>query len=682
MFFFASKNKCLRTGRLASNQYEALGAIWKELTVLLNSVGDGPVREINEWKKVFTEWKCSIRKKARENKALNDNEKRLLKLTGNEAVEGLTGVEEIGIGFADARNEEINEVRDDGTNEEEILISIENEDIDDQGQTRRPTARIKKRTKKTSSDVLLKSYTQATKSQFEGLEKISCVTHEQFELYLTFLQKKEKFFFTLCENLNKITNAAKKTVQQWRKTFDNWVRYVKRKARKIFVYRYITGGGGALYVVLTNLEERLLHVLGNVNVNGFKNVIELGLGERKTKLKKKISTEIGSPKAKDKAKDSNPAKTVVTIRRFNMNTEEITEVYTQDGDVADALNNIPNNNTSPVQCSLNTTSKKRKMLDTLGHSKKTMEPDRVSLLIVSKLLRILDREERPEEGGAGEGVPLRIEDIIAVTVRTMQNQRDYSVRQNDIINLIPEFAGTEEEDVLLWLNRIRAVRRNYGPNYNELLLAAISKLSGFAKKWFDSRPEHLDLSLAELMEMISTFGNREDRLSCMKRFEARKWRRNEKFLEYYQDKLLLGNQLQLSEQEILKYMIDGLDNCILQTQAKMARFTSLSEFMKVMNEISGSERQAGANLGGSSGSSRTCGRQFTTQTKASSAVSGGSHRGTKLLNAADQEENQEHVSNVDEEIIEYETVQLQQIRSVPPYRRKQIPPPTSLTQYR
>nr|XP_015837957.1 PREDICTED: uncharacterized protein LOC103314579 isoform X2 [Tribolium castaneum] len=265
MFFFASKNKCLRTGRLASNQYEALGAIWKELTVLLNSVGDGPVREINEWKKVFTEWKCSIRKKARENKALNDNEKRLLKLTGNEAVEGLTGVEEIGIGFADARNEEINEVRDDGTNEEEILISIENEDIDDQGQTRRPTARIKKR----------------------------CVTHEQFELYLTFLQKKEKFFFTLCENLNKITNAAKKTVQQWRKTFDNWVRYVKRKARKIFVYRYITGGGGALYVVLTNLEERLLHVLGNVNVNGFKNVIELGLGERKTKLKKKISTEIG-----------------------------------------------------------------------------------------------------------------------------------------------------------------------------------------------------------------------------------------------------------------------------------------------------------------------------------------------------------------------------------------------------
>ncbi|KXZ75667.1 hypothetical protein TcasGA2_TC030926 [Tribolium castaneum] len=180
MFFFASKNKCLRTRRLAPNQYEALGAIWKELTVLLNSVGDGPVREINEWNKVFTEWKCSIRKKARENKSLNDNEKRLLKLTGNEAVEGFTGVEEIGSGFADARNE-INEVRDDGTNEvrdeetnaEEILISIENEDNDDQGQTRRPTARIKKRTRKTSSDVLLKSYIQATKSQFEGLEKIS-----------------------------------------------------------------------------------------------------------------------------------------------------------------------------------------------------------------------------------------------------------------------------------------------------------------------------------------------------------------------------------------------------------------------------------------------------------------------------------------------------------------------------
>ncbi|KXZ75666.1 hypothetical protein TcasGA2_TC031692 [Tribolium castaneum] len=70
-------------------------------------------------------------------------------------------------------------------------------------------------------------------------------------------------------------------------------RFTVLEAKKIFVYRYITGGGGALYVVLTKLEERLLHVLGNVNVNGFKNVIELGLCERKTKLKKKISIEIG-----------------------------------------------------------------------------------------------------------------------------------------------------------------------------------------------------------------------------------------------------------------------------------------------------------------------------------------------------------------------------------------------------
>ncbi|KXZ75686.1 hypothetical protein TcasGA2_TC035030, partial [Tribolium castaneum] len=75
-----------------------------------------------------------------------------------------------------------------------------------------------------------------------------------------------------------------------------------------------------------------------------------------------------------------PAKTVVTIRRSQMNTDEITEVYTQDGDGADARNNIPNDNTSPVQCSFNNTSKKRKMIDSPGHSKKTMEPNRVSLL--------------------------------------------------------------------------------------------------------------------------------------------------------------------------------------------------------------------------------------------------------------------------------------------------------------
>ncbi|KAJ8909271.1 hypothetical protein NQ315_015254 [Exocentrus adspersus] len=57
---------------------EEVDELWEELSLLLNSCGDGPVRNVAEWKKAFTEWKSATRKKAREGKELNENEKKSL----------------------------------------------------------------------------------------------------------------------------------------------------------------------------------------------------------------------------------------------------------------------------------------------------------------------------------------------------------------------------------------------------------------------------------------------------------------------------------------------------------------------------------------------------------------------------------------------------------------------------
>ncbi|KAJ8912766.1 hypothetical protein NQ315_016723, partial [Exocentrus adspersus] len=93
---YLRENKILITGKLSpSNNPEDLEKLWNNLTEELNACGDGPVRDMHSWKKVFTEWKSATRKKARENKCLTDAEEALLRLTGSGAVTGLD-VNELG----------------------------------------------------------------------------------------------------------------------------------------------------------------------------------------------------------------------------------------------------------------------------------------------------------------------------------------------------------------------------------------------------------------------------------------------------------------------------------------------------------------------------------------------------------------------------------------------------------
>jgi hypothetical protein len=97
----------------------------------------------------------------------------------------------------------------------------------------------------------------------------------QYESYLNYLSEQKESFQVLCSKLNNM-EGSKKTVSQWQKTFWNWIYSTKRKARKMFVHRYVTGGGSPICIILTHLEEGLLQIIGQLTVNGLK-VHELGL---------------------------------------------------------------------------------------------------------------------------------------------------------------------------------------------------------------------------------------------------------------------------------------------------------------------------------------------------------------------------------------------------------------------
>nr|XP_012146049.1 PREDICTED: uncharacterized protein LOC105663193 [Megachile rotundata] len=70
-----------------------------------------------------------------------------------------------------------------------------------------------------------------------------------------------------------------------------------------------------------------------------------------------------------------------------------------------------------------------------------------------------------------------------------------------------------------------------------------SRLKGNAFKWLHSRPEHIAMSVEELLSnLCEMFCHPENALEMRRRFEARVWKKEESFSEYLHRKVILGNR--------------------------------------------------------------------------------------------------------------------------------------------
>lgn len=126
---------------------------------------------------------------------------------------------------------------------------------------------------------------------------------------------------------------------------------------------------------------------------------------------------------------------------------------------------------------------------------------------------------------------------------------------------------------------------NLDDNFAKLLLGA--KLTGNAADWFHSIPEHLLLSMDELLgKMRLMFDKREKRLSLRKEFENRVWIPGETFSEYFHKKLILANKVPIDEEEIVDYLIEGIPVKAIKHQAMMQQFVNKESMLKAMQEIS------------------------------------------------------------------------------------------------
>lgn len=86
--------------------------------------------------------------------------------------------------------------------------------------------------------------------------------------------------------------------------------------------------------------------------------------------------------------------------------------------------------------------------------------------------------------------------------------------------------------------------------------------------------------------MQKMYSRETDCLVQRKKFEDRIWRHDETYADYYHEKIILANQVSISTNEILSYLIRGIPNENLRNQVRLQRFATDIEILEAMEDIS------------------------------------------------------------------------------------------------
>ncbi|XP_076638825.1 uncharacterized protein LOC143350687 [Colletes latitarsis] len=138
-----------------------------------------------------------------------------------------------------------------------------------------------------------------------------------------------------------------------------------------------------------------------------------------------------------------------------------------------------------------------------------------------------------------------------------------------------------------WEKQLHMICRNYELDARQVKTLISMQLKGKALEWFYSRPEHIEMSVEELLiELRGMYHHRQNRIALRRAFEERVWRRNETFHEYVHEKVIMGNKVPIAEDELVDYLIDGIPDVNLRDQARIHKFRTKTDLLEAFEQIS------------------------------------------------------------------------------------------------
>jgi len=151
--------------------------------------------------------------------------------------------------------------------------------------------------------------------------------------------------------------------------------------------------------------------------------------------------------------------------------------------------------------------------------------------------------------------------------------------------LLSEFSGAEDT-FWTWRKQFDLIRETYQLDDGIARILISMRLKQKALQWFHSRPEHLEITVDELIErMRSIFDHRPAKMDLRKKFEKRVWHGDETFSNYFYDKTILAYRVPVDEDELTDFIIDGIPDKIIQDQARMQNFTRKEDLLRAFEKI-------------------------------------------------------------------------------------------------
>ncbi|KMQ84611.1 hypothetical protein RF55_17460, partial [Lasius niger] len=152
---------------------------------------------------------------------------------------------------------------------------------------------------------------------------------------------------------------------------------------------------------------------------------------------------------------------------------------------------------------------------------------------------------------------------------------------------IPEFAGSDDDNVLSWVKQVDKVAQVHGATDGATLLAASSKLTRSARRWFDVQGDAAVESWVGLRaELLKIFDRKIPFFRAMQKIEARKWLpTKETFDDYAIEKLTLMHRLDLPESDRIQLLVSGIQQLSLRATALSLTAVSVDSFLERMRTI-------------------------------------------------------------------------------------------------
>lgn len=155
---------------------------------------------------------------------------------------------------------------------------------------------------------------------------------------------------------------------------------------------------------------------------------------------------------------------------------------------------------------------------------------------------------------------------------------------------IPQFSGSEEDDINIWLQKIENVADLHNLSSSVKLTAATTKLSGNTRRWFDLSTGESTRSWTAFREAVSSrFRMRIPHSVLVRKLEARKWiYSSESFQDYATDKMALTQRLNYSDFDTIHSLIEGITHISIQAAAFAIDTQSLDVFLERMQRMTSS----------------------------------------------------------------------------------------------